>query len=216
MKNNNILIADSNPITNIGIKAILLNNFANVNIETPENYLELINKLKTKNYDILFVDVFCFNDFVLPLTQNLIKYISSNNIIVFTGNLFVNDIITIVNNGYKRIISKQSSIKTIINSINSVDTTNKFYSDEVFELLVSSNIHKKIVDFHLTKKETEIVKFISSGLTTNEIAEKLFLSKHTVVTHRKNIFKKLNIKNTSELIMFAIKSRLIDTTEYYI
>jgi len=60
------------------------------------------------------------------------------------------------------------------------------------------------------------VKLIAEGLTTKEIANRKHLSFHTVNTHRKNIFRKLNVSNTSELIMFAIKSGWIENIEYYI
>ncbi|NVO04016.1 MAG: response regulator transcription factor, partial [Bacteroidetes bacterium] len=68
----------------------------------------------------------------------------------------------------------------------------------------------------LTLREIEIVKLVSLGITAKEIAEKLLISNHTVNTYRKNILKKLNVKNSSELVMFAIKSKLIDTNDYSI
>ena len=70
--------------------------------------------------------------------------------------------------------------------------------------------------FHLTNAEIEIIKLIAQGLTTKEIAAKKILSYHTIITHRKNIFKKLEINNTSELVMFAIKTGIVDILEYYI
>jgi DNA-binding CsgD family transcriptional regulator len=68
----------------------------------------------------------------------------------------------------------------------------------------------------LTASEIEIVKLIASGLTAKEIALKRHISFHTVNTHRKNIFRKLGVSNSSELIMLAIKSGWIDNIEYYI
>ena len=80
-------------------------------------------------------------------------------------------------------------------------------------LTISKN---KSTNIHLTKKEFEIIRLIAQGLSTKKIAAKDFLSVHTVNTHRKNIFKKLGINNTSELIMYAVKTGIVDTTEYYI
>ena len=53
-------------------------------------------------------------------------------------------------------------------------------------------------------------------MTTKEIAAQKHISFHTVMTHRKNIFRKLNVNSSSELIMFAIKAGWIDNIEYYI
>ena len=61
----------------------------------------------------------------------------------------------------------------------------------------------------LSNKETEVLGLISKGLTTKEIAEKLFVSSRTIETHRANILKKLEVKNTAELIKKAAKMNLI-------
>jgi len=68
----------------------------------------------------------------------------------------------------------------------------------------------------LTNSEIEIVRMIAQGLTTKEIAVKKFLSFHTIMTHRKNILRKVGVSNASELIMYAIKTGIIDTIEYHI
>jgi DNA-binding NarL/FixJ family response regulator len=68
----------------------------------------------------------------------------------------------------------------------------------------------------LTVSEMEIVKLIAEGLTTKEIASRKYISFHTVITHRKNIFRKLGVSSVSELIMYAIKSGWINLIEYHI
>jgi len=62
----------------------------------------------------------------------------------------------------------------------------------------------------LTEREITILKQITLGLTNQEIAEKLFLSIHTVMTHRKNMTKKLGIKTVSGLTVYAILNKVID------
>ena len=69
---------------------------------------------------------------------------------------------------------------------------------------------------HLTPSEIEIVRLIADGLTTKEIAVRKNISFHTVMTHRKNIFRKLDVNNTSELIKYAMKANIIGDIEYYI
>lgn len=60
----------------------------------------------------------------------------------------------------------------------------------------------------LTKREKEILKLIAEGLTDKEIAERVFLSALTVITHRKNILSKLGLKNKVEITRFAIENGL--------
>lgn len=66
---------------------------------------------------------------------------------------------------------------------------------------------------HLTQREETIVRFVSMGHTNKQIAEKLFLSTHTVTTHRKNISNKLGIKSVSGLTVYAIVNGLITIEE---
>jgi len=68
----------------------------------------------------------------------------------------------------------------------------------------------------LTKTEMEVLRDIALGLTTKEIAEKRFSSFHTVNTHRKNIFRKLNVNNVHEATKYALRAGMVDAAEYYI
>ncbi|RLD72360.1 MAG: DNA-binding response regulator, partial [Bacteroidetes bacterium] len=65
----------------------------------------------------------------------------------------------------------------------------------------------------LSERETTVLKHVTQGMTNQEIAEKLFLSVHTVTTHRKNITKKLGIKTVSGLTVYALLNKVIDMRE---
>ncbi len=80
------------------------------------------------------------------------------------------------------------------------------------------NIFKeKISDFEtqneISNREKEVIKYVAKGYTNKEIAEKLFLSIHTVTTHRKNITKKLDIKTISGITIYAILNNIINIEE---
>ena len=68
----------------------------------------------------------------------------------------------------------------------------------------------------LTSTETEIVKAIAQGKTTKEIASERFSSIHTITTHRKNIFRKLGVNTAHEVVKYALRAGLIDSSEFYI
>jgi DNA-binding NarL/FixJ family response regulator len=103
-------------------------------------------------------------------------------------------------------------------ALNTVAAGRKYYSESVvFELLnqnkpvsdfVNESVDDKIKD--LSEREIEIITLIARELSTNEIAQKLFLSPATVETHRHNILKKLNMKNSIGLVKFALKNGLIE------
>ncbi|MEO8398289.1 MAG: LuxR C-terminal-related transcriptional regulator [Ignavibacteriaceae bacterium] len=58
----------------------------------------------------------------------------------------------------------------------------------------------------LSERENEVVKLVAKGKTNKEIAEKLFLSIHTIYTHRKDIMRKLKIKSPLELVLYALNA----------
>ncbi|MCF8299296.1 MAG: response regulator transcription factor, partial [Saprospiraceae bacterium] len=62
----------------------------------------------------------------------------------------------------------------------------------------------------LTKREKEILKLVVEGLSNQEIANKLFVNIRTIETHKTNIMNKLELKNSVELVKFAIKNRLVE------
>ena len=65
----------------------------------------------------------------------------------------------------------------------------------------------------LSEREVEITQQIADGLTSKKIAEKLFISPHTVQTHRKNIMRKLKVNSVSELVVYAMKAGLVEGQE---
>lgn len=68
----------------------------------------------------------------------------------------------------------------------------------------------------LTETETEIVRAIAQGKTTKEIANERFSSVHTITTHRKNIFRKLGVNTAHEVVKYALRAGLVDSSEFYI
>lgn len=85
--------------------------------------------------------------------------------------------------------------------------------EKVRNTINSFNPEKSNAVSSLTERETEVLKLVSLGNASKEIADKLNISTHTVITHRKNITEKLGIKSISGLTVYAILNKIIDTDE---
>lgn len=97
-----------------------------------------------------------------------------------------------------------TAIRTIIKGEKYFSTEiKKAYTDAMFE-------NKKAEEIHLTDREKEVLKLIAEENTTQEIADKLFLSKHTIESYRKNLISKLNVKNLAGLTKHALKMGLLE------
>ena len=71
-------------------------------------------------------------------------------------------------------------------------------------------IKKKEQQIKLSKREVDVIKLIAQEYTTQEIADKLFLSKHTIESYRKNLISKLNVRNLAGITKYALKMGYIE------
>jgi len=118
-----------------------------------------------------------------------------------------------VNSGAKGYLLKNTEFDELIFAIKEVYNGNMFFSSQVTSIITSSVTSRKAnldIDLkQLTKRETQILKFIAEEYTNQEIAEKLSLSPRTIDTHRRNLLIKIGAKNTAGLVKFAIKHKLV-------
>ena len=219
MQKISVYIADNQPLTRIGI-AIIIQRFFNQNAEitTILNKDELQINLSKSLPQVLIID-FDLLDF-----KNIDEFIGIRNkypemaIVVITDNQAPADIIKIVNAGLTVFLLKTCTEQEFIDGVNAAISNKKFFSSEILDVLFDQRSKPKTISElgKLTLSEIEIVRLIAQGLTTKEIALQKHLSFHTIITHRKNIFRKLAISNQSELVMYALRAGIIDTMDYYI
>ncbi len=109
-------------------------------------------------------------------------------------------------------LNKQESNEKVIDAIRTVMKGERFASDELTQRLVAQALGNRSEQQdpleQLTDRELDVFRLIGAGVTTGAIAEKLFLSTHTIDTHRENIKRKLGAKNGAELSRLAIQSML--------
>ena len=124
----------------------------------------------------------------------------------------------LLKSGIKNISLKTDGRDDILLSIEMALKHKKHLSEQLLELIIQAGEEKNHTagPSGLTQSELEIVRLIAEGYTTKEIAHKKIISFHTVMTHRKNIFRKLEINNVTELIRFAVRQGLTDYLEYNI
>ena len=113
----------------------------------------------------------------------------------------------------KLISDDQTGDKFPVSETIHLDETQNQIVDKIRYTLNSFLPEKTSVIGTLTERETEILKLVALGNASKEIADRLNISTHTVITHRKNITEKLGIKSISGLTVYAILNKIIDTNE---
>ena len=135
------------------------------------------------------------------------------NIIAFSSFDDSSYVKNVMRKGAKGYLLKNSDKQTIIRAIERVAGGEDFLDDKIKNILLQETLtgqRRSIYEIPLTKREKELVTLIAEGHSSQEIADKLYISLRTVETHRLNINQKMGVKNTAGLLKEAIKRGLID------
>jgi DNA-binding NarL/FixJ family response regulator len=213
-----VVIADSQFLVTKSLTMILLKDgrFNVIDIVTGKDRLfETLERVKA---NLLIIDPFLADIGAIPGLKDIKNAFPEIEILVVSNHLKRRDLQELNTIGINCFVLKTCTEDEINGALNAAIRCKKYYSGEILEILLGDD-EKKITgedSRQLTASELEIVRLISDGLTTPEIAARKFISPHTVITHRKNIFRKLGVSSISELIMYAIKAGWIDIIEYHI
>ena len=113
---------------------------------------------------------------------------------------------------------KKSAGEHIVKAIRKVFNNEQYFSDDIKEKMMKTLIGKPMGDNDnpegvlinsLTRREFQILKLIAQQYTTKEMSESLNISESTVETHRKNLIRKVNVKNSVGLAIFAMKNQIV-------
>lgn len=214
------IIAENNDLCRLGLKCIIHDQIQSPTIHFVSTKLELHSTLLSNSEAVVIID---FDS----LAIDHIDEVAVLSICFTKSNwLFVSDIpdetflmpLT-ASFGKANYILKTNDYDVIATAILATASGKKYYCSEALQIIMDGHNRKKENSTKrnlLTTTELELVQLFTQGKTAKEIAELRCLSHHTINTHRKNIFRKLELNNIQELIKFALKNGLVDLTEYYI
>tara|TARA_R110001592_G_scaffold26092_2_gene98187 strand:- start:1467 stop:2093 length:627 start_codon:yes stop_codon:yes gene_type:complete len=205
-----IAITDDHELFRLGLSELLKKQIDIDIVAELSNGKEFLDFLSQKNdIDIVLLDItmpevdgFEVLDF-LSKTKNSVKPII---ISMFDDG---NYIAKCAKNGAYGYLLKNTDEFELLKAIRTVANGNKYFSPSIAEKMINFISEQDTSTKKLSNKESEILLLISKGLTTKEIAAQLFVSSRTIETHRANILKKLEVKNTASLIKKAAKTKLI-------
>ncbi|MCP1299042.1 response regulator transcription factor [Chryseobacterium sp. S0630] len=204
-----VAITDDHPLLLEGLKNILGNSDTIDVVDCFKNVSEMNAGLAKQPVDILLLDINLVDTNSIELIKPLKKKYNSLQIII----LSVHNELPVINStlveGALGYIQKNASVSEIIEGINAVYSGNRFLCSQTKSVLEKKSTDGLSQVPKLTRREKEILAEASKGLTTNQMAEKLFISPHTVESHRKNLIEKFQTSNLSSAIKLAIEYGLI-------
>lgn len=213
-----IHIADDHQIIIDGLTAIL--DFQD-NIEVvgySVNGNQVLDWFQSNTADVLLLDINMPDISGIEVIERFKKYPKVPKIIVLSSYDNIKLIKDILKLGVNSFVPKKSAGEYIVQAINKVADGGQYFTEDIKEKMMKSmagqpmheedNSEGMLIN-SLTKRELEILKLIALEHTTNEICEKLFISRSTAETHRKHLINKLKTKNSVGLAIFAIKNDIL-------
>ena len=170
---------------------------------------EFINNLASVDADVVFMDISMPEMSGDEATRLALQHRPDMRIISLS--MFGEDqyCVRMVDAGVKGFLRKDSSIDTVFEAIDVVMAGDEYFSDEMLRYLRQSMSGGDNPDT-LSEREVDVLVGICRGLSTQEIADSLYIAKRTVDAHRANILEKTGCKNTAALVVYAIKNALVE------
>lgn len=212
------ILADNQDISKAGWKFILNSYFAVDEIIEVTTKKELVSLLIENPESIVILDYTLFDfESVNDLSILQIRF-DKIDWILFSDELSDEFLRTLLYNTHSfSVILKDCSNDEIITALKETVKGNRYIGNSISNLLLDSSRNSTINNKQiLTSTEQEILKEMSLGRTTKEIATLRHVSVHTIMTHRKNIFRKIEVNNVHEATKYAMRSGIVDMAEYYI
>lgn len=201
-----ILIADDHAMVRDGLKNLIKQNKDFMVVGEATNGREVLELYGTLKPDLIVLDISMPDINGMDVASSILTSDPSANIVMlsmYDGEDYISRCLEL---GVKGYVVKSESGAELDYAIKSVLQGKNYFSRQAQDVIFkkySQAVGKKkqrIENIRLTKREIEIVKLISEGLTSQQMADKLFISPRTVETHRANLMKKVGVRNAIELV----------------
>ncbi len=212
----NVVIVDDHQLIIDGLVALLSGEQGISIVAGVNSGEEALHVLRTEQVDVVLADINMPGMSGVELTGKIRKLFPAVYVLALTmhdENSLINKMIEAGASGY---VLKSTHISELCDAIVSVASGGKYLSSDVQSIIMRNICHPKSQllkmqprAVKLSKRETEVLNLIAQEFTNEAIAEKLFIGKRTVETHRRNIFAKTKTKTIVGLIRYAIENNLI-------
>lgn len=211
MKNpkNTVIIADDHTLFRQGLKLILEDMEDIEVVADVSNGKELIEVTRLVKPDLVIMDINMPFINGIEASRILLQEIPELKVLVvsmYGEEQYYN---SVIENGVKGFILKDADNAELRNAVTSILKGKSYFSQELLLKVIRNR--QSVDQIYLTPREKEVLSLICEGLSTPEIAVRLFLSERTVDNHRANLLDKTGCRNSLSLVIYAIRNNLVDS-----
>ncbi len=211
MKDNGIHIisVDDHEVISSSVKHILEEYSPDIKVTMCQRSSELRGLIKAESVDLIILDYDLAEDNATEIIPQIRLIDKDVKVIVYTMHDEAWVVSSLLKLGVDGIVSKEGKMTEIIDAFNQVYKENDtYFSKKIYNVMVAELGHEKLKSkliYTPTARETEVLEFLSDGFTSEEIADKMHLTKNTVDTIRKNILSKSGARNVSNLVKLSMQ-----------
>lgn len=215
MQNQYFLLADNQDVTRAGLRLYIERAYVDAVAVDIRNEATLTSELVKGPDSIVVLDYTKFDIPSIDGVVNIRQRFPLSQWVLFSDELTQEAIRVFAAEDSISIVLKENSEDEIRSALRCATQGERFLCHQITNLLIEERT-QKVTTSKLTPTETEILKLIAKGKSVKEIAQERTSSVHTIITHKKNIFRKIEVNNVYEATKYALHAGLIDLMEYYI
>jgi two-component system invasion response regulator UvrY len=207
-----VLITDDHPIVRQGLKQLLKETFEAIVVDEAGNGTEALDKVKAEKYDIVLLDIAMPGMNGLEVLKEIQKFNKTLPVLIIS--IYPEDqyALRCLKAGASGYLTKDTASDELTLAVERILSGKKYVSPNLADKLARhlNQGTPKLPHELLSDREDQVMRYIASGKTAAEIAADLNLSVKTINTYRNRILKKMQIKNSAELIRYAVQNQLLN------
>jgi two-component system invasion response regulator UvrY len=204
-----ILIADDHAIVRKGLKQILLEGYPFANVEECSSAEELINKAITGKWDVVITDISMPGRSGLDALQQIHSALPKLPILILSMHPEEQYAIRALKAGASGYCSKDFAEEELVTAIQKILAGKKYITPTLAETLLTQSELNPVLHERLSDREFDVFQLLASGKSVSEIADLLSLGSTTISTYRARILEKMNLRNNTDIIRYALENKLI-------
>lgn len=209
------ILADNQDVTRIGVSALAGSMFRNARLLSASCKRDLINVLERYRQAVVVIDYTLFDIKSIDDLRIISSRFPETHWVLFSSELSEDFIRRAALEHTFSIVLKENSEEEIRSALRCSSRGERFLCPRIANFLLTAPERKEATGV-LTPAEVEVLRLIAAGLSAKDIATRRFSSAHTIITHKKNIFRKLGVNNVYEATKYALRAGLVEMAEYYI
>ena len=204
-----ILIVDDHPLMLMGICSMLEGKPGIEVAGTAKDGIQALSKAEELQPDVMMLDVVMPGMDGIELARRMRAEMPDVALLVLSSDTSIATLETLLSIGIDGFLPKTGDEAAMLAAIRSVAAGYEYFGTDIARLIERISLAKRASDSMFTPRELDVIRLSCRGLQYKEIAGELGIKYLTVVTIKNNIFRKLGINNTVELVLYAIKKQLI-------